>query len=158
MPESPKTLGRNGKLTPLHIDRLLIAKLMNDLEVIFRDTAARVRPEIKSASHLRALHAVYRTILIGHFEGKPYSANKIGLVLGMPRTSVLKRIEVLIVCGMVKRQGNVFCLTDAYFHGEVVSPIDSQIVHASTMANRAAAAVLKTAEQLRRNGHRSVKK
>jgi len=50
-------------------------------------------------------------LFIGHVQGKPLSASRLAHVAEMPRTTVLRRLAVLIELGYLERIGNGYYLT-----------------------------------------------
>ena len=50
-------------------------------------------------------------LFIGHVQGKPLSASRLARVAEMPRTTVLRRLAVLIEVGYLERIGNRYYVT-----------------------------------------------
>jgi len=52
--------------------------------------------------------AVSSTVMIGHMEGKPMTASKIAHYLALPRTTVLRKLEILTEVGVIERRRRVY--------------------------------------------------
>jgi hypothetical protein len=50
-------------------------------------------------------------IVIGHTEGRPMTASKIAHYLGMPRTTVLRRLDALVAADFAARAGKSYVLS-----------------------------------------------
>jgi biotin operon repressor len=50
---------------------------------------------------------------IGHAESRPMGAQKIAHYLGMPRTTVMRKLENLIAIGAIERSGNNYYISES---------------------------------------------
>jgi IclR helix-turn-helix domain len=57
---------------------------------------------------------VLRAVVIGHLRGRPMTVRAIARYIGMPRTTVLRRLQFLLRLDYVRRNGRAFCLSDRY--------------------------------------------
>jgi hypothetical protein len=57
-------------------------------------------------------------VMIGHAEGRPMTANKIALYLGMPRTTVLRKLAKLLRLNIVLRSGAKYFVSPARLAGD----------------------------------------
>lgn len=51
-------------------------------------------------------------IALGHLEGRPFTAGKIAQYLEVPRTTVLRRVQVLLRRGLIRRVGSYYFLVE----------------------------------------------
>jgi hypothetical protein len=57
---------------------------------------------------------VLRAIVIGHLRGRPMTTRGIARYIGMPRTTVLRRLQYLLRLDYVRRNGRTYCLSERY--------------------------------------------
>lgn len=57
---------------------------------------------------------VLRAVVIGHLRGRPMSTRRIARYVGMPRTTVLRRLQSLLRLDYVRRDGSAYCLSERY--------------------------------------------
>ena len=55
---------------------------------------------------------VARAVWIGTLRGTPMSAEKIAHTIGMPRTTVLRKLDYLIKQGHIRQEGTVYIVAD----------------------------------------------
>jgi hypothetical protein len=55
---------------------------------------------------------VLRAVVIGHLRGRPMTTRGIARYIGMPRTTVLRRLQFLLRHDYVRRSGRAYCLTE----------------------------------------------
>ena len=55
---------------------------------------------------------VARAVWIGTLRGTPMSAEKIAYTIGMPRTTVLRKLDYLIKLGYIRQEGTVYYVAD----------------------------------------------
>jgi DNA-binding IclR family transcriptional regulator len=54
--------------------------------------------------------------MIGHLEGRPFTASKLAAYLDCPRTSVLRRLQALIDMGSIERRGSRYYVAEQRFN------------------------------------------
>lgn len=79
--------------------RLIVAHLAVDL---LRTWSMQIRGDDKFGADLDA-SVIVMAIVIGHLEQRPMSASKISEYIGIPRTTVLRKLQALQVDGMIAR-------------------------------------------------------
>lgn len=87
-------------------ERLQIAKAGL---AIFRQFHALCVPALSRGQALEAI-AVYLTVEIGHIEGRPMTGTKIADYFGLPRVTVLRKLDQLLIEGTVIRIGDAYLL------------------------------------------------
>ena len=50
-------------------------------------------------------------IMVGHAEDKPMNATKIAQYIGLPRSTVIRKLNQFLRAGVIARQGNVYLLS-----------------------------------------------
>jgi DNA-binding IclR family transcriptional regulator len=55
---------------------------------------------------------VSAAVLVGQVEGRPMNVSKLAHYVRLPRTTVLRKLELLIELGLVVRRGQNYCLSD----------------------------------------------
>jgi hypothetical protein len=93
-------------------ERLIIVDMAGRFTNIFH---AAYFPDLPIASQAEATH-VMRGVWTGHLTNRPMSAYKIGLFIGMPRTTVLRKLAMLMRRGYVRKEGTVYHVTDETFY------------------------------------------
>ncbi|MBR0747404.1 helix-turn-helix transcriptional regulator [Bradyrhizobium japonicum] len=89
--------------TPLNLSkaRRALAEMFIDLCLAFHATTVPLDQEPPETDANRALVAV--AAMLGHAEGRPMNASEIAARLHMPRTSVMRRLKVLLEQGLLQR-------------------------------------------------------
>ena len=80
---------------------------------------------------------VSAAVLVGHIEGRPMSVSKLAHYVRLPRTTVLRKLELLIELGLVARHGQTYRLSD-----ERAKTISSEYLRRSAKIIRDAARAL----------------
>jgi hypothetical protein len=88
------------------------------------------------ASYSDAMH-VARAVWIGQLRGKPMNAQQIARLIGMPRTTVLRKLAYLVSKGHVCRDGTRYYVAD-------------QIILKTPLRDKLVRMVYATADKLRR--------
>jgi hypothetical protein len=57
---------------------------------------------------------VLRAVIIGHLRGRPMTTRRIARYVWMPRTTVLRRLQLLLRLGYVRRKGRAYCVSERY--------------------------------------------
>jgi hypothetical protein len=50
-------------------------------------------------------------VVIGHTEGRPFTASKLAQFVGIPRTTALRKLETLVSLGVIEQKANKYCLS-----------------------------------------------
>jgi predicted transcriptional regulator len=87
---------------------------------------------------------VLRAVVIGHLRGRPMTTRRIARYIGMPRTTVLRRLQFLLRLGYVRREGRVYWLSERYLRAPPKA------------LNEAVKLILETADALRAETKKSV--
>jgi predicted transcriptional regulator len=72
-----------------------------------------------------------------HLRGRPMTTRRIARYIGMPRTTVLRRLQVLLRLDYVRREGRAYCVSERYLRAPPKA------------LNEAIKIILETAEALR---------
>jgi hypothetical protein len=80
---------------------------------------------------------VLRAVVIGHLRGRPMTTRRIARYIGMPRTTVLRRLQLLLQLDYVRRKGRAYCVSERYLRAPPKA------------LNEAIKIILETAEALR---------
>jgi IclR helix-turn-helix domain len=80
---------------------------------------------------------VLRAVVIGHLRGRPMTTRRIARYVGMPRTTVLRRLQFLLRLDYVRRKGRAYCVSERYLRAPPKA------------LNEAIEIILETAEALR---------
>jgi predicted transcriptional regulator len=96
-----------------------------------------------SATHEDATW-VLRAVVIGHLRGRPMTTRRIARYIGMPRTTVLRRLQLLLRLDYVRREGRAYCVSERYLRAPPKA------------LNEAIKIILETAEALRSEAKKSV--
>jgi IclR helix-turn-helix domain len=80
---------------------------------------------------------VLRAVVIGHLSGRPMTTRRIARFIGMPRTTVLRRLQLLLRLDYVRREGRIYCVSERYLRAPPKA------------LNEAIGIILETAEVLR---------
>jgi IclR helix-turn-helix domain len=57
---------------------------------------------------------VLRAVVIGHLSGRPMTTRRIARFIGMPRTTVLRRLQLLLRLDYVRRERRAYLLSEHY--------------------------------------------
>ena len=102
---------RGGHVMPVTLlygpERARVAHLVLSL---FRTVRNAYMPELTLAETSEFVFLLMH-LFIGHAAGRPLSASRLAHIAEMPRTTVLRRLDILIKLGYVQRDGNSYCLT-----------------------------------------------
>jgi CRP-like cAMP-binding protein len=93
---------------PRRDERLVICRLLVSMTKELH--ASVYGDDCNFGAHLEALF-VGLAVLIGHGERKPMNATKVALYLGMPRPTVLRKLEEFIQLGIIVRRGNYYFIS-----------------------------------------------
>jgi hypothetical protein len=108
---SPPALIDPAEAIPYRLERNRIAHLVVELSRVLH---ASIYPELgeRLAADVEAV-LIAAAVAIGHTERRPMTASKIAHFLGMPRTTVLRKLAELDARGVVCRRGTRYFLTPA---------------------------------------------
>jgi hypothetical protein len=53
-------------------------------------------------------------LYVGQYEGRPFTANKLGAFLGIPRPTVTRKLAAMIEVGTVERRGTYYYLPEKW--------------------------------------------
>jgi predicted transcriptional regulator len=70
----------------------------------------------KPADH--SLLLIGSAIMVGHAEDKPMSATKIAQYVGLPRSTVIRKLNQFLKAGVIARHGNVYLLSIERAHNQ----------------------------------------
>jgi predicted transcriptional regulator len=87
---------------------------------------------------------VLRAVVIGHLRGRPMTTRRIARYIGMPRTTVLRRLQLLLRLGYVRREGRAYCVSERYLRAPPKA------------LNEAVEIILETADALREEAKKRV--
>ena len=103
----------HGTYPILHrLERLALAKAYIALTRVMVDSVFGE----KAADH--SLLLIGTAIMIGHAENRPLNATKIAHYIGMPRSSVVRKLNEFLRAGVIARQGNVYLLSEERAHNQ----------------------------------------
>jgi len=51
-------------------------------------------------------------IMVGHAENRPMNATKIAHYVGLPRSTVIRKLNEFLIAGVIDRHGNVYLLSE----------------------------------------------
>lgn len=89
-------------------ERLTLCRMFVD---VAREAHLEYMPKLAFGSRLETL-VVGVCVAIGHLDGKPFSAAKLAAYLDCPRTSVLRRLNVLAKMQIIVRRGTRYFLNE----------------------------------------------
>jgi hypothetical protein len=95
------------KNIPLQRERLILANTMLKLTRLFNKAVFH-----GVGSQSEAVH-VLQAIFFGHLSGHPMTAHKISLSISVPRTTVLRKLDLLARLGFVHQNSGLYYITDA---------------------------------------------
>lgn len=87
-------------------ERLALAKAYIALTRVMVDSVFGTKP----ADH--SLLLIGSAIMVGHAENRPMNATKISHYVGLPRSTVIRKLNEFAVSGVVARHGNVYLLSE----------------------------------------------
>ena len=103
----------HGTYPILHrLERLALAKAYIALTRVMVDSVFGE----KAADH--SLLLIGTAIMIGHAENRPLNATKIAHYIGMPRSTVIRKLNEFLRAGVIARQGNVYLLSEERAHNQ----------------------------------------
>lgn len=123
---------------PRREERILIAELALKLMGISR---GYIREGHAARSDLGLMMAA---IILGHFNGQPFTAHKLAMFLDMPRGTVMERLNWLEANGYIERKGRVYCVSQNRLASTNPYAIDDVV-----------RAIIETADKLRARPHAS---
>jgi predicted transcriptional regulator len=95
-----------GRYPILHrLERLALAKAYIELTRVMVDSVFGKNP----ADH--SLLLIGTAIMVGHAENKPMNATKIAHYVGLPRSTVIRKLNEFLRIGVIVRQDNVYLLS-----------------------------------------------
>jgi predicted transcriptional regulator len=65
----------------------------------------------KRADH--SLLLIGAAIMVGHAENKPMNATKIAHYVGLPRSTIVRKLKEFLDSGVITREGNAYLLSEA---------------------------------------------
>jgi predicted transcriptional regulator len=103
----------HGTYPILHrLERLALAKAYIALTRVMVDSVFGE----KAADH--SLLLIGTAIMVGHAENRPLNATKIAHYIGMPRSTVIRKLNEFLRAGVIARQGNVYLLSEVRAHNQ----------------------------------------
>ena len=97
----------HGTYPLLHrLERLALAKSYLALTRVMADSVFGN----KSADH--SLLLIGAAIMVGHAENRPLNATKIAHYVGLPRSTVIRKLNEFLRVGVIARHGNVYLLSE----------------------------------------------
>ena len=93
-------------------ERLALAKAYIALTRVMVDSVFGKKP----ADH--SLLLVGSAIMVGHAENKPMSATKIAQYIGLPRSTVIRKLDRFVKAGVIARHGNVYLMSKERAHNQ----------------------------------------
>src|SRR3569833_117560 len=87
------------------LERLALARAYVALTRVMVDSVFGEKP----ADH--SLLLIGSAIMVGHAENKPMSATKIAQYIGLPRSTVIRKLNEFQGAGVISRHGNVYLLS-----------------------------------------------
>jgi predicted transcriptional regulator len=94
------------------LERLALAKAYIALTRVMVDSVFGKKP----ADH--SLLLIGSAIMVGHAEDKPMSATKIAQYIGLPRSTVIRKLNQFLKAGVIARHGNVYLLSIERAHNQ----------------------------------------
>ena len=87
-------------------ERLALAKAYIELTRVMVDSVFGKKP----ADH--SLLLIGSAIMVGHAEDRPMNATKIAHYIGLPRSTVVRKLNEFLRSGVITRHGNVYLLSE----------------------------------------------
>ena len=94
------------------LERLALAKAYIALTGVMVDSVFGNKPANYS------LLLIGSAIMVGHAENRPMNATKIANYVGLPRSTVIRKLNEFLRVGAVARQGNVYLLSEERAHNQ----------------------------------------
>lgn len=91
-------------------ERLALAKAYIELTRVMVESVFGKKP----ADH--SLLLIGSAIMVGHAENRPMNATKISHYVGLPRSTVIRKLNEFVRTGVVVRHGNVYLLSEERAH------------------------------------------
>jgi predicted transcriptional regulator len=88
------------------LERLALARAYVSLTRVMADSVFGKKP----ADH--SLLLIGSAIMVGHAENKPMSATKIAQYVGLPRSTVIRKLNQSLKAGVIARHGNVYLMSE----------------------------------------------
>lgn len=92
-------------LIPSARERLVFSRLVIGL---FRELVSSMPEWYQSAG--AESYLVSSAVLIGQLEKRPMTASDIANYVGLPRTTVLRKLNLMMIAGVIARKDNTYCL------------------------------------------------
>jgi predicted transcriptional regulator len=99
------------KLPP--ISRQDERRIVGELYMLLGMSLQRMWLHGLSASDQVTAGPIMGAVLLGHLRGKPITAHKIALYLSAPRTTVLRKLDLLVKLGHVEKSNSHYVVTAA---------------------------------------------
>jgi predicted transcriptional regulator len=93
-------------------ERLALANAYIALTRVMVDSVFGKKP----ADH--SLLLIGSAIMVGHAEDKPMNATKIAHYIGLPRSTVIRKLNQFLKAGVIARDGNVYLLSIERAHNQ----------------------------------------
>ena len=93
-------------------ERLALANAYIGLTRVMVDSVFGKKP----ADH--SLLLIGSAIMVGHAENKPMNATKIAHYIGLPRSTVIRKLNQFLKAGVIARHGNVYLLSIERAHNQ----------------------------------------
>ena len=94
------------------LERLALAKAYIALTHVMVDSVFGKKP----ADH--SLLLIGSAIMVGHAEKRPMNATKIAHYVGLPRSTVIRKLNEFLRVGLIVRRGNVYLLSEERAHNQ----------------------------------------
>jgi predicted transcriptional regulator len=94
------------------LERLALAKAYIALTGVMVDSVFGNKPADYS------LLLIGSAIMVGHAENRPMNATKIANYVGLPRSTVIRKLNEFLRVGAIARQGNVYLLSEERAHNQ----------------------------------------
>jgi predicted transcriptional regulator len=88
------------------LERLALAKAYVALTQVMVDSVFGKKPIDHS------LLLIGSAIMVGHAENRPMNATKIAHYVGLPRSTVIRKLNEFLIAGVIDRHGNVYLLSE----------------------------------------------
>ena len=94
------------------LERLALAKAYVALTRVMVDSVFGDKP----ADH--SLLLIGSAVMVGHAENRPMNATKIAQYIGLPRSTVIRKLNEFLRAGVIARHGNVYLLSEERAHNQ----------------------------------------
>lgn len=95
---------------PRRRERLIVNRAL--VEIVRYWSRAYAHSEDRAGEVIEVFF-VAACVFVGQAEGRPMSATKLAAYTGMPRTTVLRKLDVLMHMGLARKVQRAYCITDA---------------------------------------------